>query len=156
MLRYLETMAPSMATSISDRRTPRKAPYRRARGRASSGRRRPTVEDLADLGRAGEADKAHARSHKSSPIGRESPVMTLKTPLGTPAFSARAASASAECGVSLVGFSTMVQPAASAGHTLRVIIELRKFHGVMAPQTPIGGLIASSLASGRGEGIVSP
>lgn len=117
---------------------------------------RPTVEDLADLGRAGEADKAHARSHKPSPIGRESPVMTLKTPLGTPAFSARAASASAECGVSLVGFSTMVQPAASAGHTLRVIIELRKFHGVMAPQTPIGGLIASSLASGRGEGIVSP
>ncbi|MGY3079303.1 hypothetical protein ACVWZZ_005711 [Bradyrhizobium sp. LM6.10] len=36
-----------------------------------------------------------------------------------------------------------------------MIIELGKFHGVVAPQTPIRGLIASSLASGRGERIVS-
>ena len=35
-----------------------------------------------------------------------------------------------------------MQPAASAGETLRVIIEHGKFHGVMAPQTPIGCLIA--------------
>lgn len=40
--------------------------------------------------------------------------MTLKTPLGTPAFSARDAGASAESGVMLVGFSTAVQPAAGA------------------------------------------
>jgi hypothetical protein len=33
----------------------------------------------------------------------------------------------------LAGFSTTVQPAASAGETLRVIIEHGKFHGVIAP-----------------------
>ena len=42
------------------------------------------------------------------------------------------------------GLEHHVQPAASAGETLRVIIEQGKFHGVMAPQTPIGCLIASS------------
>ena len=47
----------------------------------------------------------------------------LNTPLGTPAFSASATSASAVSGVSLAGLSTTVQPAASAGDTLRVIIE---------------------------------
>jgi hypothetical protein len=52
--------------------------------------------------------------------------------------------------------STTVQPAASAGDTLRVIIEQGKFHGVMAPQTPIGCLIAISRASARCEGMVSP
>lgn len=60
----------------------------------------PTVEDLADLRRAGEADKAHGRvlaQNLADPP--ESPAMTLKTLLGTPAFSARAASATAESGV---------------------------------------------------------
>ncbi len=90
------------------------------------------------------------------PIADELPVMMLSTPLGTPAFSASAASASAESGVSLAGFNTTVQPAASAGETLRVIIEFGKFHGVIAPQTPIGCLIASSRASGRCVGMVSP
>lgn len=82
--------------------------------------------------------------------------MMLNTPLGTPAFSARAASASADSGVSLADLSTTVQPAASAGETFRVIIEFGKFHGVIAPQTPIGCLIASSRASGRWVGMVSP
>jgi hypothetical protein len=56
----------------------------------------------------------------------------------------------------LAGFSTTVQPAASAGETLRVIIEHGKFHGVIAPQTPIGCLMASSRASARWVGMVSP
>jgi hypothetical protein len=34
----------------------------------------------------------------------------------------------------------MVQPAASAGPTLRVIIAAGKFHGVIAAQTPMGCL----------------
>ena len=46
--------------------------------------------------------------------------------------------------------------AASAGDTLRVIIEFGKFHGVMAPQTPIGCRIASRRASARWVGMVSP
>ena len=36
------------------------------------------------------------------------------------------------------GCSLTVQPAASAGATLRVIIDMGKFHGVMAPTTPTG------------------
>ena len=59
-------------------------------------------------------------------------------------------------GVSLAGFRTTVQPAARAGDTLRVIIEHGKFHGVIAPQTPIGWRIASSRASARWVGMVSP
>ena len=48
------------------------------------------------------------------------------------------ARASADRGVCGAGFNTMVQPAASAGATLRVIMPLGKFHGVMAAQTPTG------------------
>ena len=95
-------------------------------------------------------------SHSTLPIADELPVRILNTPFGTPAFSASATSASAVSGVSLAGLRTTVQPAASAGETLRVIIEHGKFHGVMAPQTPIGCLIASSRASGRWVGMVSP
>src|ERR671935_204823 len=95
-------------------------------------------------------------SHKTLPIGGASPVTMLNTPAGMPAFSASAASASADSGVSLAGLSTTVQPAASAGETLRVIIEFGKFHGVMAPQTPIGCLITTSLRSLPTVGIVSP
>src|SRR5207253_11385529 len=94
-------------------------------------------------------------SHNTLPIADELPVSTLNTPFGTPAFSASATSASAVSGVSLAGFSTTVQPAASAGDTFRVIIEEGKFHGVIAPQTPIGWLIASSRAAGRRVGLVS-
>jgi hypothetical protein len=58
--------------------------------------------------------------------------------LGTPARSASSQRASAENGVCDAGFSTMVQPDASAGPILRVIIAAGKFHGVIAAQTPIG------------------
>ena len=51
---------------------------------------------------------------------------------------ASSASASALSGVSLGGFSTTVQPAAMAGAALRAIISAGKFHGVIAPTTPIG------------------
>ena len=50
----------------------------------------------------------------------------------------RTASATAENGVCSAGFSTMAQPAASAGPALRVIIAIGKFHGVMAATTPMG------------------
>ena len=74
----------------------------------------------------------------SPPIAAAEPVITLKTPGGTPARSASSASASAEYGVCVAGFNTMVQPAASAGPALRVIIAAGKFHGVMAATTPTG------------------
>ena len=80
----------------------------------------------------------------------------LMTPAGNPTRSASTASASAENGVSSDGLSTMVQPAASAGATLRVIIAFGKFHGVMAAQTPIGSLRTMMRRSGVGAGMVSP
>src|SRR5476649_483082 len=92
----------------------------------------------------------------SAPISFGSPVTTLNTPGGTPACSASIANASAENGVASAGLRTMVQPSASAGPTLRVIIAIGKFHGVMAVQTPIGSLITTSRLAGEGDGMVSP
>ena len=91
------------------------------------------------------------------PIARVSlPVTTLKTPAGTPARSASSASASAVSGVWLAGFTTMLQPAASAGPALRVIMAAGKFQGVMAAQTPIGSLSTTIRAVSRGAGMTSP
>src|SRR5262245_37798927 len=92
----------------------------------------------------------------SPPIGPDSPVTTLKTPFGTPARSPSSASASAENGVAEAGFDTIVQPTASAGPALRVIIAAGKFHGVIAAQTPTGCLMTTILLSAWWPGIVSP
>src|SRR6185437_6726879 len=58
----------------------------------------------------------------SPPISVALPVRQEKTPFGTPARSASSQSASAEYGVWVAGFTTIVQPEASAGPALRVII----------------------------------
>ena len=92
----------------------------------------------------------------SAPIARALPVTTLKTPFGIPARWPSSASARAENGVWLAGLSTMVQPAASAGPALRVIIAFGKFHGVIAATTPIGCLITTMRLSDAGLGITSP
>src|SRR5262245_24742588 len=63
----------------------------------------------------------------SPPTSPAGPVTTLSTPFGRPARSASAARASAENGVCDAGLATTVQPAASAGPTLRVIIAIGKF-----------------------------
>lgn len=57
-------------------------------------------------------------------------VTTLITPFGTPALVASSAKASAVNGVSDAGFMIVVQPAASAAPSLRVIIADGKFQGV--------------------------
>ncbi len=77
----------------------------------------------------------------SLPMSPAEPVTTLSTPLGIPARSASSTIASAENGVCDAGLMTMVQPAASAGPALRVIIAAGKFHGVIAAVTPIGCLM---------------
>ena len=84
------------------------------------------------------------------------PVTMLMTPAGMPARSARTPSASAEYGVNSDGLITTVQPAASAGATLRVIIALGKFQGVMMPQTPTASLSTRMRRSGVGDGMVMP
>ena len=92
----------------------------------------------------------------SSPTTAAAPGTTLKTPSGSPARAASSASASAESGVALAGFSTIVQPAASAGPALRGIIAIGKFHGVIAAQTPIGCFCTSRRRPATFVGIVSP
>src|SRR3954465_9251610 len=84
------------------------------------------------------------------------PVTQENTPFGTPARSASSHSASAENGVAVAGFRTIVQPAASAGPALRVIIAAGKFHGVIAAQTPIGSFKTTMRLSVPCDGIVSP
>ena len=44
----------------------------------------------------------------------------------------------AEKGATSLGFSTIVQPVASAGKTFVAIWLIGQFHGVMKPHTPIG------------------
>src|ERR1700738_5239349 len=92
----------------------------------------------------------------SAPIARESPVTTLHTPAGTPARAASSAIASADSGVCSAGLTMIVQPAASAGPTLRVIIAAGKFHGVIAAQTPTGSRNTTIRLSAHGEATTSP
>ena len=58
--------------------------------------------------------------------------------------------------MAVAGFTTAVQPAASAGPSLRASIEDGKFHGVMAATTPIGWRVVISLRPAQGEAIISP
>ena len=85
-----------------------------------------------------------------------SPVTIWSTPSGTPASAARSASASAVSGVCSAGLTTIVQPAASAGAALRVIIAAGKFQGVIPAVTPIGSFRTTIRLSGWCAGIVSP
>ena len=64
--------------------------------------------------------------------------MTFSTPAGMPARCASSATAKALSGVCSAGLMITGQPAAKAGATLRVIIAMGKFHGVMAAHTPTG------------------
>src|SRR3954463_14070288 len=95
-------------------------------------------------------------AHNSPPMAFELPVITLSTPLGIPARSPSSAPARAEKGVWLAGLITTVQPAASAGPALRVIIAFGKFHGVMSAHTPTGCFSTTMRLSDQGEGMVSP
>ena len=78
-------------------------------------------------------------STSAAPVS-PSPVTTLRTPGGKPASSASSPSRSAVSGVCSAGFSTTVQPAASAGATFHDAIISGKFHGMIWPQTPTGSL----------------
>ena len=74
----------------------------------------------------------------AAPTVGPSPFTRLKTPAGTPASCRISAMIAALSGATSVGFSTIVQPAASAGATLHMIWLTGQFHGVMSPHTPTG------------------
>ena len=88
----------------------------------------------------------------AAPTSAPSPLMRLKTPLGTPASSRISAKMSADVGVYSDGFRTMVQPAASAGATLQAIWFSGQFHGVIMPTTPTGSrtIMADPSRSSKG------
>src|SRR5260221_8024296 len=65
-------------------------------------------------------------------------VTMLTTPGGKPASVNKLASSSAESGVCSAGLQMVVQPAASAGPSLRVSIAVGKFQGVIITATPTG------------------
>src|SRR5436309_5588397 len=141
-LRYLEAIAPSTAASRS------------ASSNTMNGALPPSSSEtffivlahcaISDLPTAVEPVNESLRTIgfdvSSAPMSVADPVMTLKTPFGTPARSDSSASASAENGVCDAGFSTTVQPAAIAGPAFRVIIASGKFQGVIHAATPIGCL----------------
>jgi hypothetical protein len=83
----------------------------------------------------------------SPPMATGSPVTTFRTPLGSPARSASSASAKADSGICSAGLATTVHPAARAGATLRVIIAIGKFQGVIAATTPTGCLTTTTRLS---------
>ena len=101
--------------------------------------------------------RTRSSAHNASPMaGASMPVTILITPSGNPARLASSASASADKGVCSAGFSTQVQPAASPGDNLRVIIAFGKFHGVIAPNTPTGCFSTRNFLSGNGLSRTSP
>ena len=74
----------------------------------------------------------------SATIPDEREVIRLTTPGGAPASSIACRTSAAVSGVALAGLTTLVQPAAIAGPSLRVIIAAGKFQGVIAAVTPTG------------------
>ena len=62
----------------------------------------------------------------------------MKTPSGRPASAVSSANLSAVSGVSEAGLRTTVFPAARAGAIFHEASRNGKFHGTMAPMTPIG------------------
>ena len=74
----------------------------------------------------------------AAPTSAPRPLTRLNTPAGTPAACMISAQMMAENGDSSDGFSTMVQPVASAGTTLQATWLIGQFHGVIIPTTPIG------------------
>jgi hypothetical protein len=145
-LRYLLTIAPSTALSMSASSNTMKGalpPSSRLIflivGAHCAARMRPTsVEPVNDRWRT------TSLAHSTLPISIEpalSAVRMFSTPAGMPARWASSATASADSGVCSAGLMITGQPAASAGATLRVIIAIGKFHGVMAAHTPIGCLM---------------
>ena len=74
----------------------------------------------------------------ASPVGSPGPVTTLTTPSGMPASASSSTMRSTENDANSDGFSTTVQPAASAGASFCANSRNGAFHGRIAATTPIG------------------
>ena len=96
-----------------------------------------------------------ACSAMARPTTAPGPGITLKAPGGSPASVSSSASISAVSGVTEAGFSTIAFPSASAGAIFHMAWRSGKFHGVIAPTTPMGSRRVRRKASVR-PGNVSP
>ena len=76
------------------------------------------------------------------------PGSTLNTPSGMPASAASAAMRIAVSGDFSEGLRMSELPAASAGPIFQAAMISGKFHGTIAPTTPIGSRVISASASG--------
>ncbi len=74
----------------------------------------------------------------AAPISSPMPCTMLKTPGGKPASTTRSASIEQACGDHSAGFSTTVEPAASAGAVFQVESMNGAFHGVITTAGPEG------------------
>ena len=142
MFRILAAMAPSTALSRSASSNtmngafpPSSMEVRRTFCAASAMRRLPTgVEPVKETLRS----RGVREQRAGDPGGADAEDTTFSTPAGRPASSMVWAKSWAVSGVSLAGLSTMVQPAAMAGATLRVAMARGKFQGVISRQGPTG------------------
>src|SRR6187455_1701833 len=76
------------------------------------------------------------------------PGTTLNTPSGSPASIASSATRSAVSGDFSDGLSTRELPLASTGPIFQLAISKGKFHGTMAPTTPMGSRVIVASAFG--------
>ena len=83
-------------------------------------------------------------------------MIRLTTPGGAPASSIVRRTSAAVSGVALAGLTMLVQPAAIAGPSLRVIIAAGKFQGVIAATTPTGWRSTSTRFRGSWAGTTWP
>ena len=79
------------------------------------------------------------------------PVITLKTPGGSPASAQISANNNADNWVADAGFKTTVFPMARAGATFQVRSISGKFHGTIAPTTPIEDQSVLIFSSNRSQ-----
>ena len=82
------------------------------------------------------------------------PVMMLSTPGGRPISAAMTPSSSSTTGVISDGFSTTVQPAASAGATFQEVVTSGKFQGTIRLAMPAGSRRRRAPKAASGTGTV--
>src|SRR5699024_10588177 len=95
-------------------------------------------------------------SVKIGPIFEPSPITHCTTSVGKPASCASSTKRIIVNGVSSAGLTINVQPAASAGPALRVIIAAGKFHGVIAATKPTPSRVTIKRLFVVAAGIVRP
>ena len=147
MLRILATMAPATAASTSASSNTRNGALppssmdsRRSVSEAWAISLRPTsVEPVKDILR-----RRWSAISGAAVSPEDEAVIRFSTPPGSPASSRILTSASIDSGVCWAGLTTIVQPAAMAGPSLRVPIASGKFQGVIIRHGPTGCFMVST------------